>query len=307
MAFQRHPRAVLSRLQDEIPHDIKRRGLEHVAQEQMHMAADEFSEVYLPLASLIQRRISALRTIHAQTADALNADPITTPFIIGLAGSVAVGKSTSAKLLQYALSAWPEHRDVALVTSDGFLFPNAELEQRGILERKGFPESFDGNRLIDFLMRLKSGEKGVTAPIYSHVAYDVLPNTGQVIQTPHIVIVEGINVLQPHLPEGSDDHLFASDFFDYSIYVHADEALIKQWYTQRFLALTEAAVDNPQSFYSRFAPLTGEQRMAVVDFVWSTINGKNLNDHILPTRLRADLILHKGSDHGVTHFEMRNR
>ncbi len=307
MAFQQHPSAVLSRLQEEIPQEVKNRALQRLAQEQMHMAADEFIKVYLPLASLVRRRIKALQAVRAQTAEALGAAPVATPFIIGLAGSVAVGKSTSAKFLQYALAAWPEHRDVELVTSDGFLFPNAELEQRGIMERKGFPESFDGNRLIDFLMRLKSGEKGVAAPIYSHVTYDVLPGQGQVIQTPHIVIVEGINVLQPYLPEGGGDHLFASDFFDYSIYVHADETLIKHWYTERFLALTEAAVNDAQSFYSRFVPLTAGQRMAVVDFVWATINGKNLNDHILPTRPRADLILHKGPDHVITHFEMRNR
>ncbi len=307
MAFQQHQRAVLSRLQKDIPEAVKSSALLRLAQGQTDMAANEFTGVYLPLASLIHRRIGALQTIRAQSAEALGAAPVTTPFIIGLAGSVAVGKSTAAKLLQYALAAWPEHPDVALVTSDGFLFPNDELEQRGLVERKGFPESFDGNRLVDFLLRLKSGEKEVTAPLYSHVTYDVMPGQGLVVQSPDIVIVEGINVLQPHLPDGGKDHLFASDFFDYSIYMHADEILIKQWYTERFLALTEAAANDSQSFYSRFVPLTAGQRLAVADFVWTTINGKNLNDHILPTRLRADLILYKGPDHVITHIEIRNR
>lgn len=305
MAFQQHQRAVLSRLQKKIPEAVMSNALLRLKQDMADRETDEFTGIYLPLAFLIHQRINALEALQARTAAMLGVTPMMPPFIIGLAGSVSVGKSTSAKFLQNALAAWPEHSDVALITSDGFLFSNAELEQRGLMERKGFPESFDGNGLVDFLRRLKSGEKAVTAPVYSHVTYDIMPGHGQVIQNPHIVIVEGINVLQPHLPDGSSDHLSASDFFDYSIYLHADEILIRKWFTERFLVLTEAAVNDPKSFYARFAPLTAEQRLAVVDFVWATINGKNLNDHILPTRRRADLILHKGPDHSVTHFEMR--
>lgn len=307
MAFQQHQRAVLARLRKEIPDVVASNALSRLAQDGTHESADDFASVYLPLVLLIHQRISARAALHAQMATMLGTPPLTPPFLVGLAGSVSVGKSTSARYLQHALAAWPEHPDVALVTSDGFLFPNTELEQRGLMERKGFPESFDGNGLVSFLRRLKSGETGVTAPLYSHAIYDILPDQGQVIQNPHIVIVEGINVLQPHLPDGGGDHLSASDYFDYSIYLHADEVLIKKWFTERFLVLTEAAVNDPTSFYARFAPLPAEQRLAVVDFVWSTINGKNLNDHILPTKPRADLILHKGPDHRITHFETRNR
>ncbi|MEQ1888893.1 MAG: type I pantothenate kinase [Alphaproteobacteria bacterium] len=307
MAFQQHPRAVLSKLQKEIPASVMSDALIRLAKGGAETQSAEFIEVYLPLACLIHQRVSALQTLRSQTAEALGAQAVTAPFLIGLAGSVAVGKSTSAKFLQHALAAWPDHSDVSLVTSDGFLFPNAELKQRGIMERKGFPESFDASQLVKFLTRLKSGETGVAAPLYSHVSYDVMPDQQLVVQTPHIVIVEGINVLQPQLPDGESDHSSASDFFDYSIYVHAEEALIRQWYTARFLALTQAAVNDPQSFYSRFAPLSPEQRLDLIDHVWTTINGKNLANHILPTRPRADLILHKGPAHGITHFELRNR
>lgn len=305
MAFQRHPRLVLSRLQSEVPELVKASALGLLGPDHPEMAA-ELTGVYLPLAVLIQQRLAARKTAQAHAAAALGAAPGAAPFIIGLAGGVAVGKSTSAKLLQTALAAWPEHPDVALVSSDGFLFPNAELEQRGLMERKGFPESFDSARLIDFLTRLKSGESGITAPLYSHTVYDVMRSPGQMIHNPHIVIVEGINVLQPHPADADSDHSLASDFFDFSIYVHADEILMRRWFTERFMALTEAAVNDAQSFYARFAALSAEQRLAVADFVWTTINGKNLNNHILPTRPRADLVLHKGPDHTVTHIELRS-
>lgn len=307
MAFQQHSREVLSRLQAEIPETVKSGILQRLGQDQPKMLADELAGVYVPVARLIQQRLDAVLTLRKQNAAALGAPLVVAPFIIGLAGSVAVGKSTAAKLLQLALAGLPGISDVELVTSDGFLFSLAELEQRGILERKGFPESFDRDRLIDFLLRLKSGETGVSAPLYSHLTYDVMPDQGQVIHSPQIVIVEGINVLQTYLPDAARNHALPSDFFDYSVYVHADEPLIKQWFTERFLALTEAAVNDPSAFYARFAPLSAAQRLGVVDFVWKTINARNLYDHILPTRARADLILHKGADHVITHFEIRNR
>ncbi len=307
MTFQRYTRSVLQRLQEEIPGPVKKRALLALAKERMEMASGEMIEVYLPLTQLLQRRISAVQALQAAAARALEGEHIATPYIIGLAGGVAAGKSTAAKLLQVALAAWPEHPDVALVNGDGFLFSNAELQQLGILDRKGFPESFDRDGLLAFLQRLKSGEPEVTAPVYSHVVYDVLSGHGQTIHAPDIVIIEGINVLQPHLGERDNDHRLASDFFDYAIYVHAEEAHIKQWFTERFMTLTEAAVSGPQSFYSRFAPLSPAQRLSVADYVWATINGKNLTDHILPTRPRADMILHKGADHRITHLELRNR
>lgn len=307
MAFQQHNRSVLSDLQQQIPEAIIKAALQHGTPDLTDTLADELTAVYLPLALLLRRRLESLKEMRTQTGGMLGTPIVNAPFIIGLAGSVAVGKSTAARLLRRALSAWPDHRDVALVTSDGFLFPNADLKQRGLMERKGFPESFDANRMINFLRRLKSGETGVTAPVYSHDSYDILPDEVISLHAPDIVILEGINVLQPHLPEGGNEHLFASDFFDYSIYLHADEALIRNWYTERFLALTETAVNNNKSFYSRFVPMSLEQRLEVVDSVWTGINARNLNDHILPTRMRADLILHKGADHLVTRFETRIR
>lgn len=306
MAFQHYERAALTRLLEQVPGAVKSAAL--LAQPGLPAQdADELATVYLPLAALIQRRFSAWQALRAETSAALGAPAVPAPFIIGLAGSVAVGKSTTARLLQRALSAWPEHPDVALVTTDGFLFPNAVLEQRSLMERKGFPESFDTGQLVDFLRRLKTGETGIAAPVYSHDIYDVLPDQGILLQAPQIVIMEGVNTLLPSLPERDGDHLLASDFYDFSIYLHAEEELIREWYTQRFLALIETAVNNNKSFYSRFVPLSPEQRLEVVNFVWTAINGRNLNDHILPSRPRADLILHKGNDHQITHFETRIR
>lgn len=292
MAFQQHKRDVLSKLQQDIPKALMLDALSRLASGPELVGKDEFMDTYLPLAHLIRRRLGAA--------------PAGAPLLIGLAGSVAVGKSTVAKILQQALASWPEHPEVVLVNSDGFLFPNAELERRGLMERKGFPESYDWRGLVNFLMRLKQGEPGVTAPIYSHVTYDILPDQGQVIQKPGIVILEGVNVLQRPFFDAANNLPFPSDIFNYTIYVHAEEALIKQWYEARFLALIEASENDTQSFYSRFAPLALEQRRAVVDFVWTTINGKNLMDHILPTQTVADLIIHKGEGHVITRFETRH-
>ncbi len=293
MAFQQHKRDVLSKLQKDIPEAIVLNALSRLAYGPEIAAKDEFTGTYLPLASLIHQRLGAARAAGA-------------PLLIGLAGGVAVGKSTVAQILQQALASWPEHSQIALVNSDGFLFPNAELERRGLMDRKGFPESFDWNGMVNFLMRLKQGETGVVAPIYSHVTYDVLPDQGQVIQNPGIVILEGVNALQPPIMDATSNRPFPSDIFNYKIYVHAQEALIRQWFAARFLALIEASANDPQSFYSRFAPLTLEQRQAVVDFVWTTINGKNLVDHILPSQANADLVIHKGEGHRITHFETRH-
>jgi type I pantothenate kinase len=306
MAFQQHQRDVLSKLQQDIPEDVLSNALSRLASSLKIIEKDEFSGAYLPLALLIHRRLAVFKAFRAQGDQRHGHPPNKAPFMIGLAGSVAVGKSTVAKILQQALASWPEYPEVTLVNSDGFLFANAELERRGLLDRKGFPESFDWYAIVHFIRRLQFGETGVTVPTYSHAIYDILPGPGQVIGTPDIVIFEGINTLQPPYIDGANNRPFPVDIYDYTIYVHADEALIKQWYTARFLALTEAAANDPQSFYSRFSPLTLEQRVAVVNFVWETINGKNLNDHILPSQVNADLVIHKGEGHMITHFETRN-
>lgn len=305
--YQRYDRSVLERLREKQAQPAPP-GLPGVSGETSRdIISREYTDIYLPLAQLIGINISALQQARQRRAELLPAAPNGAPFIIGLGGSVASGKSTAAALLQQALKTLPGHKDVALVTSDGFLHSNAVLIERGLLDRKGFPESFDHAGLITFLQRLKSGATPVEAPLYSHDLYDVLPDQAMRLDKPGIVIVEGINVLQLLAASGQNTHLVASDFFDYSIYLHAEEALIKQWFTARFLELTGKAANDPAQFYHRFTPLSHTQRLAVADFVWTTINGKNLNENILPGMLRADLILHKAADHRISHIEMRNR
>lgn len=308
--YQRHDRSALARLCEK-PAQPASSGAPGGSALEQDILSLEFSEVYLPLAQLIAIDINALQQTRSQQAALLTAAPGAAPFIIGLGGSVASGKSTAAALLQRALKTLPGHADVALVPSDGFLHPNAVLIERGLLDRKGFPESFDHAGLIGFLQRLKSGASPVEAPLYSHVLYDVLPDQTLLLDKPGIVIVEGVNVLQMPAAGGAADgqnpHLAASDYLDYSIYLHAEEALIKQWFTARFLELTGKAANDPAQFYHRFAPLSHEQRLGVADFVWSSINGKNLNENILPGMRRAGLILHKAADHRISHIELRNR
>lgn len=306
MVFQQHQRDILSKFQQDIADGILSDALSRLASSPQIIGKDEFSSAYMPLAMIIHRRLAACERSRAPVPQRHGPASNRVPFLISLAGSVAVGKSTVAKILQLALAAWPEHPEVTLVNSDGFLFPNAELERRGLLERKGFPESFDWHALEQFIRRLQFGETGVSAPTYSHAIYDVLPGPGQDIGAPDIVILEGINMLQPPYSDGANNRPFPADIYDYAIYVHADEALIRQWYAARFLSLIEAAANEPQSFYSRFSPLTLEQRVAVVNFVWETINAKNLSDHILPSQANADLVIHKGEDHLITRFDTRH-
>lgn len=304
MAFQKYPASALLPLLGEIDATVRSRAVQAALADMGGINAKEFTGIYLPLAALIHFQIMAVRSVRQKAALLTGPGPVAAPFIIGLAGSVAAGKSTLARLFQHALAAWPEHERVALITSDGFLHPNQILEERNLLERKGFPESFDHEKLVDFLLRLKSGETGVGAPVYSHVHYDV---GGEVItlDAPDIVIIEGINMLQQVAP-ANGSHLIATDFIDYSIYLHADEETIQEWFTARFMALIADADGNPQSFYNRFAPLSDSERREVIEFVWRNINGKNLKEHILPTRARADMILHKQADHQIGWFELRN-
>jgi type I pantothenate kinase len=220
--------------------------------------------------------------------------------VIGVAGSVAVGKSTFARVLQALLSRWPDHPKVDLVTTDGFLFPNQTLEDRGIMMRKGFPESYDTRRLLAFLRALKSGDSEVRAPIYSHVVYDIIADQELAIRQPDILILEGLNVLQA----GSTQE-FVSDYFDYSIYIDANEASIRQWYVERFLKLRETVFQDPDSYFQHFAALSDAEAVAVAKGIWRDINGKNLKENILPTRARAALILHKTDDHRVTSVKLR--
>lgn len=268
---------------------------------------DEVRRIYLSMSRLLSAHVEATQRLYQQRADFLNVhDGRKTPFIIGIAGSVSVGKSTTARILKELLARWPSSPKVDLVTTDGFLQPNAVLRERNLMDRKGFPESYDVGSLLRFLSGIKSGMENVRAPLYSHLTYDVLPDQYVEIDRPDILIFEGINVLQPgELPRDGKFVPFLSDFFDFSIYVDAEEELIRKWYVQRFMRLRETAFRDPDSFFHKFSKLSESAAKAVAEEIWETINLKNLRDNILPTRPRADLILHKGADHLVDQVALR--
>jgi type I pantothenate kinase len=265
---------------------------------------DEVAEIYLPLSRLLNLKVAAQQTLHRVTDTFLGRPGTPAPFIIGLGGSVAVGKSTTARILQALLSRWPDHPSVDLVTTDGFLHPNAVLEERGLMTRKGFPESYDTRRLVEFMAELKAGREDVVAPVYSHELYDIVPDAQQVVRRPDVVIVEGVNVLQTVPPPGGA-RVFVSDFFDFSIYVDASEDDILKWYVERFLALRGTVFQNERSFFRHFADLADTEAVDVATSIWHEINGRNLAENILPTRERADLVLYKGADHRVSEVRMR--
>ncbi len=267
--------------------------------ERMDMA--EVTDVYLPLSRLLNLHVAATQELNHVSANFLGVLRPRVPYIIGIAGSVAVGKSTAARILQALLSRWPEHPAVDLVTTDGFLRSNDDLTKRGIMNRKGFPESYDTRRLIEFLREVKSGSAEVRAPVYSHVAYDIVADEHVSVCQPDVVIVEGLNVLQ--VGDGAAE--FVSDFFDFSIYVDADERDVEQWYIDRFLALRGTAFREPGSFFREYAPLGTEDAVDTARGIWRDINGRNLRENIAPTRERAMLIVRKGADHRVTEVRLR--
>ena len=263
----------------------------------------EVEEIYLPLSRLLNLYVASMRNLD-NVADAFLGTPSSkTPFIIGVAGSVAVGKSTTARILQALLSRWPDHPNVALVTTDGFLYPNKVLTSKDLMTRKGFPESYDGKRLMQFVMDIKAGVPRVEAPVYSHTSYDIVPGEVQVVEHADILILEGLNVLQTGSKRKTS--VFVSDFFDFSIYLHADKEQLERWYVNRFLTLRDTVFQNPDSYFQRFANLSDEEAIQTATNIWKDINLKNLKHNILPSRERAKLILKKGERHLVDKISLR--
>ncbi|HNP15903.1 MAG: type I pantothenate kinase [Cryobacterium sp.] len=267
-----------------------------------NLSLDEVREVYLPLSKLISLYAVGAQRLHAATSSFLRQRSQSTPFVIGIAGSVAVGKSTIARVLRALLERWDDTPRVELVTTDGFLLPNAELERRGILDRKGFPESYDRRALLRFVMLVKSGADEVRAPLYSHFSYDIVPGEEIVVRRPDILIVEGLNVLQPPAPGRK---LAVSDLFDFTIYVDARTQDIATWYEERFLKLQKGAFADPQSYFHRYSNLSEDEALAKARSIWSTINEPNLVQNILPTRSRATLVLRKETRHAVSTVLLR--
>lgn len=305
--YREFDRAEWARLRADTPMTLVPRDLEQLSGIIEDLSMDEVEQIYLPLSRLLNLYVSAAQELHAVAGRFLGGRNTVVPFIIGVAGSVAVGKSTTARVLRALLARWPDHPRVDLVTTDGFLLPNAELEQRGILNRKGFPESFDTTRLLNFLNAIKSGSEEAIAPVYSHFHYDVMPEQRIIVHRPDILIVEGLNVLQPARPPrgGNGATPFVSDFFDFSIYIDADPRIIEQWYTARFMKLRDTAFRDPNAYFHRYTSLSEAAARARALEIWRTINLRNLEENIGPTRLRARLILHKQADHRIERILLR--
>ncbi|MFJ1237884.1 type I pantothenate kinase [Yersinia enterocolitica] len=270
------------------------------------LSLDEVAQIYLPLSRLLNFYISSNLRRQAVLEQFLGTDGQRIPYVIGIAGSVAVGKSTTARLLQALLSRWPEHRSVELITTDGFLYPNKVLNERGLMKKKGFPQSYDMHSLVKFVSEVKSGADHVTAPVYSHLIYDTVPDGNKIIKQPDILILEGLNVLQsgmdyPHDPH----HVFVSDFVDFSIYVDAPEDLLQSWYINRFLKFRQGAFSNPDSYFHNYAKLPETEAVKIATQLWKEINGLNLKQNILPTRERASLIMTKSANHAVESVRLR--
>jgi pantothenate kinase, bacterial type len=304
--YRHFTKAEWSKLRDGQPMTLTEDDIKRLRALTDPISLAEAEEVYLPLSRLLSYYVEAIQGLHRVSSRFLNAPDDKVPFIIGVAGSVAVGKSTTARILQALLARWPSSPKVDLVTTDGFLLPNAVLEERGLMQRKGFPESYDRPRFVGFLADIKSGKRRVSVPVYSHLVYDVVPGEEVIIDSPDILIVEGLNILQPgELPRTGNPIVFASDFIDFSIYIDADVEDLRDWYINRFFRLRETAFRDPTSFFRRFSEMSEEEAGAFGRMVWETINLPNLLENVLPTRGRADLILKKGGDHLIEEVRLR--
>jgi type I pantothenate kinase len=299
-------RAAWARLRENQPLSLNAADLTRLRGLGDRIDLEEVEQVYLPLSRLLNFYVGATAGLHRITTDFLGERPEKTPFVIGVAGSVAVGKSTTARLLKELLSRWPGTPRVELVTTDGFLYPNAELERRNLLQRKGFPESYNRRALLRFVAEVKSGKSEVRAPVYSHLTYDIVPDEQIVVRQPDVLIVEGLNVLQaPRVQEDGRTGMAVSDFFDFSVYVDAHLEDIREWYVERFLRLRETAFADPDSYFHRYAALSDEEAVATALRIWTEINEVNLSENVLPTRSRATLVLAKGRDHSVRRVRLR--
>ncbi|EMH4081679.1 type I pantothenate kinase [Serratia ureilytica] len=293
-------------LRDSVPLTLSEEEIVKLKGINEDLSLEEVAQIYLPLSRLLNFYISSNLRRQAVLEQFLGTDGQKIPYVIGIAGSVAVGKSTTARLLQALLSRWPEHRSVELITTDGFLHPNKVLNERGLMKKKGFPQSYDMHSLVKFVSEVKSGAKRVTAPVYSHLIYDVVPKGNKVIEQPDILILEGLNVLQSGMDYPHDPHrVFVSDFVDFSIYVDAPETLLQSWYINRFLKFRQGAFSNPDSYFHNYSKLPEPEAINIATQLWNEINGLNLQQNILPTRERASLIMTKSANHAVESVRLR--
>ena len=283
---------------------ITEQELEEMRGVNENLSITDVEDIYLPLSRLLSLYVAASQHLYRASDTFLGKLPAKVPYIIGIAGSVAVGKSTTARLLQTLLSRWPGHPHVELVTTDGFLYPNDVLKERNLMDKKGFPESYRRRDLVDFLYQVKSGVSEVAAPVYSHLTYDIVPDQTQVVAKPDVLLVEGLTVLQTTRAADKTEP-FASDFFDFSLYLDASAQDLQDWYVQRFLTLQQTAFTNPNSYFRNYSDLTVEEAKVKARSIWDSINLPNLVENILPTRPRADLILKKQSDHSIDQVLLR--
>ena len=295
-----------ARLRDDTPMTLEPGEFDRLRSMHDRLDIKEVEEIYLPLSRMLSIYVDAMQRLYYAQRQFLGIRDRKMPYTIGIAGSVAGGKSTTARVLQALLARWSPRPKVDLITTDGFLFPNAVLERQGLMQKKGFPESYDTPTLLSFLSDIKAGRQRVRAPVYSHLTYDIVPNQWVEIDQPDILIVEGVNVLQTgRLPRDGRAVPVVSDFFDFSVYLDADEALLRQWYVKRFLALRHTAFSDPKSYFNRYALLSDDEAIATATAIWERTNLANLEDNILPTRPRATLILKKGADHQVQTVALR--